>query len=74
MFQLVDSKVGVRAEFAQLSAAQAALAEWIGVQRKAGEPVVEQRDGQWSDSKVTIWICDGESHVIKLPEPAARAY
>jgi hypothetical protein len=74
-FHLVDSKSGNLAEYADVAAARSALVEWIAKQRGAGEPVVEQPEGQWTDSRLTIWIADEQGHVIKLNDlgPASAA-
>jgi hypothetical protein len=65
-FKLMDSKVGERARFDRLDEAQQSLSEWIDKQRSANEPVVEQPTGQWSDSRITIWITDEHDQVLKL--------
>lgn len=65
-FKLVDSKVANRGEFDNLEAARSGLSHWIEKQRAAGEPVVELPDGQWSDSRITIWITDDGGNVRRL--------
>jgi hypothetical protein len=51
-----------------LDTAREALLGWIFKQRQAGERVIEQDTGQWSDSRVTMWIADRDDKVIKLEE------
>jgi hypothetical protein len=63
---LWDSKTGNHKAFLSLEDARAALFEWISLQRNAGEPVVEQGTGQWTDSRVTMWIADAANNIIRL--------
>ena len=67
---LWDSKTHEQKAFASLPDAQVALREWIDRQRSAGEPVVELAAGQWTDSRVTVWIADAAGQIIPLdPKP-----
>jgi hypothetical protein len=34
------------------------------MQRQAGEIVVEQDSGQWSDSRITKWIADRDDNIV----------
>jgi hypothetical protein len=40
----------------------------VFLQRQAGETVIEQDTGQWSDSRVTKWIADGDGNIVRLQE------
>jgi hypothetical protein len=67
-FYLCDSKTGERAGFSTLDSAREALLSWVFLQRQAGETVIEQDTGQWSDSRVTKWIADGDGNIVRLQE------
>jgi hypothetical protein len=67
-FYLCDSKTGGRVGYSTLDTAREALLGWIFKQRQAGERVIEQDTGQWSDSRVTMWIADRDDKVVKLEE------
>jgi hypothetical protein len=67
-YYLVDSRTGNRASYVTLVLAREALSGWITMQRQAGEFVVEQDTGQWSDSRMTVWISDEDGHVVRLKE------
>jgi hypothetical protein len=71
-YYLVDSKRGKTAGFSTLDQGREALLAWILLQRQAGETVVEQRTGQWSDSRVTRWIADAEGEVMPLDSRQAQ--
>ena len=71
-YYLVDSKHGKTAGFSTLDQGREALLAWILLQRQAGETVVEQRTGQWSDSRVTRWIADAQGEVVPLESQPAR--
>jgi hypothetical protein len=70
-YQLVDSKSGPLQHFPDIGGARLALSSWILKQRGAGETVVEQPHGQWSDSRVTIWIANESGDVLRLSDRAA---
>jgi hypothetical protein len=65
-YYLRDSKTGGHEGYSTLDSAREALLAWIFLQRGAGETVVEQDNGQWSDSRVTKWIADREDNIVKL--------
>jgi hypothetical protein len=65
-YYLCDSKTSVPRGFCTLDQAREALLSWIRLQQHAGEPVVEQSTGQWSDSRVTCWIADGKGQILHL--------
>jgi hypothetical protein len=65
-YYLWDSRTGEKQGFSTLDQAREALLGWILVQRQAGEAVNEHETGQWSDSRVTRWIADGEDQVVRL--------
>jgi hypothetical protein len=65
-YYLRDSKTGSHEGYSTLDSAREALVAWIFLQRQAGETVVEQDNGQWSDSRVTKWIADREDKIVKL--------
>jgi hypothetical protein len=65
-YYLCDSKTGSRLGFSTLDTAREALLAWILLQRQAGEAVVEQDTGQWSDSRLTRWICDRDQQIVRL--------
>ncbi len=71
-YYLVDSKLGKTHGFSTLDQAREALLAWILLQRQAGETVVEQPSGQWSDSRVTRWIADTEGEVLPLDSRPAQ--
>src|ERR1700735_3340170 len=48
-YYLRDSKTGDHEGYSTLDSAREALLAWIFLQRGAGETVVEQDNGQWSD-------------------------
>ena len=72
-YYLVDSKLGKTRGFSTLDQAREALLAWILLQRQAGETVVEQPSGQWSDSRVTRWIADREGEVMPLDSRPAQS-
>jgi hypothetical protein len=63
-----NSRTGERKGYSTLDTAREALFSWIFMQRQAGETVVEQGTGQWSDSRVTMWIASRDDAVVKLTE------
>jgi hypothetical protein len=65
---LRDSKTGGREGYSTLDTAREALIAWILLQRQAGETVVEQENGQWSDSRVTRWIADIDENIVRLKD------
>jgi hypothetical protein len=65
-YYLRDSKTGKSDGYSTLDTAREALLAWILLQRQAGETVVEQDNGQWSDSRVTKWIADIDENVVRL--------
>jgi len=65
-YYLCDSKTGGQEGYSTLDSAREALVAWIFVQRQAGETVVEQDNGQWSDSRVTKWVADREHNIVRL--------
>jgi hypothetical protein len=67
-YYLRDSKTGGREGYSTLDTAREALLGWILLQRQAGETVVEQETGQWSDSRVTKWIADIDENIVRLKE------
>lgn len=72
-YYLFDSKTGKSQGFSTLDQAREALLGWILLQRQAGETVVEQKTGQWSDSRVTRWIADRKGDIVPLDTPAKSA-
>jgi hypothetical protein len=66
MYRIIDTKVGVRQSYSSREEALEALRAWIEMQRKAGERVIEQDDGQWKDSRMTVWVCDPGEHIVRL--------
>jgi 1,2-phenylacetyl-CoA epoxidase catalytic subunit len=71
-YYLVDSKLGKTNGFSTLDQAREAMLAWILLQRQAGETVVEQPSGQWSDSRVTRWVADTEGEVMPLDSRTAQ--
>jgi hypothetical protein len=67
-YYLRDSKTGESEGYSTLDTAREALVAWILLQRQAGETVVEQDNGQWSDSRVTRWIADTDENIVRLKE------
>jgi len=67
-YYLRDSKTGSRQGYSTLDTAREALLAWILLQRQAGENIVEQDTGQWSDSRVTRWITDRDEKIVRLTE------
>jgi len=65
-YYLRDSKTGSHEGYSTLDTAREALLAWILLQRQAGETVVEQDNGQWSDSRVTKWIADMDENIVRL--------
>lgn len=65
-YYLCNSKTGDRQGYSTLDTAREALVGWILTQRQAGETVVEQDTGQWSDSRVTQWIADRDDRIVRL--------
>lgn len=65
-YYLRYSKTGGREGYSTLDTAREALIGWILLQRQAGETVVEQENGQWSDSRVTKWIADIDENIVRL--------
>lgn len=65
---LRSSKTGDGEGYSTLDTAREALLAWIFAQRQAGETVIEQDNGQWSDSRVTMWIADQNDAIVKLRE------
>ena len=67
-YYLRSSKTGDRQGYSTLDTAREALLAWVFAQRQAGETVIEQDNGQWSDSRVTMWIADRDDAIVKLQE------
>lgn len=67
-YYLRSSKTGDRQGYSTLDTAREALLAWVFAQREAGETVIEQDSGQWSDSRVTMWIADRDDGIVKLRE------
>jgi hypothetical protein len=67
-YYLRNSKTGERKGYSTLDTAREALLAWVFTQRQAGETVVEQDTGQWSDSRTTMWIANQEDRIIGLKE------
>jgi hypothetical protein len=67
-YYLRSSKTGDRQGYSTLDTAREALLAWVFAQREAGETVIEQDGGQWSDSRVTMWIADRDDGIVKLRE------
>ncbi|MGC2031817.1 MAG: hypothetical protein WA642_17490 [Steroidobacteraceae bacterium] len=67
-YYLRSSKTGDRQGYSTLDTAREALLAWVFAQRQAGETVIEQDNGQWSDSRVTMWIADRDDGIVKLRE------
>ena len=65
-YYLRNSKTGERQGYSTLDTAREALLAWVLTQRQAGETVVEQDTGQWSDSRVTMWIADQDDRIVRL--------
>ena len=65
-FHLMDSKVGERGAFSTIEEAHRALQTWIDLQRHAGEPVVQQKTGQWTDSRLSVWVTDPQQTIVRL--------
>jgi hypothetical protein len=65
-YYLRNSVTGARTGYSTLDTAREALLAWIFKQRQAGEVVVEQDTGQWSDSWVTMWIADRDDNIVRL--------
>ena len=65
-FYLMNSRMGQQEEFATLEEGRLALRAWITKQSHAGERVLEQETGQWSDSRVTVWIADQAGTIMRL--------
>jgi len=65
-YYLVDSKTGGHQGYSTIDTAREALLAWILMQRQAGEVVVEQETGQWSDSRITRWIADRDEKIVRL--------
>jgi hypothetical protein len=67
-YYLRESKTGSAEGYSTLDTAREALLSWILMQRQAGEIVVEQDSGQWSDSRITKWIADRDDNIVRLKE------
>jgi hypothetical protein len=67
-YYLRSSKTGDGQGYSTLDTAREALLAWVFAQRQAGETVIEQDNGQWSDSRVTMWIADRDDGIVKLRE------
>jgi hypothetical protein len=65
-YYIVDSKTGIHQGYSTIDTAREALLAWILMQRQAGEVVVEQHTGQWSDSRDTRWIADRDEKIVRL--------
>ncbi len=65
-FYLVNSRTGRQQGFSTRDSAREALLSWILLQRQGGETVVEQETGQWSDSRITMWVADQAGTVVRL--------
>ena len=65
-YYIVDSKTGDHQGYSTIDTAREALLAWILMQRQAGEVVVEQDTGQWSDSRITRWIADRDEKIVRL--------
>jgi hypothetical protein len=67
-YYLRDSNSIDRTGFSTLDSAREALFAWIFMQRQAGETVVEQETGAWSNSRSTMWISDCDDEIVRLKE------
>lgn len=67
-YYLRDSKTGGSKGYSTLDTAREALLAWVFMQRQAGETVIEKDTGQWSDSRVTMWIEDRDNNIVRLKE------